>query len=89
MVKKGISKENKILAVKKTSYLSAMNNRSIETVRKLQVILSSNKLLVKVKQSRSEIKVSQPANTLYHGGSHYTVHIKKRKKSTNELSVFL
>ena len=42
-----IGKENEILAAKKTSYLSAMNNSSIKTVRKLQEILSSNKLPVK------------------------------------------
>ena len=31
-----IAKENEILAAKKTSYLSAMNNSSIKTVHKLQ-----------------------------------------------------
>ena len=54
----GITKENEILAAKKTSYLSAMNNSSIKTVRKLQVILSSDKLPVKMKQSSSDINKS-------------------------------
>ena len=33
-----IDHENEFLAENKTSYLSAMNNSSIKTVRKLQVI---------------------------------------------------
>ena len=37
-----IAKESEILAANKASYLSAMNNSSIKTVRKLQVIVSSD-----------------------------------------------
>ena len=52
-----IPKENKSLAAKKTSYFSAINNSSVKTVRKLQVslILSSDKLPIKMKQSSDEI----------------------------------
>ena len=39
-----IEKENEILAAKKTSYFSAMNNSSIKTVSKLQVIQSSSEV---------------------------------------------
>ena len=70
-----------------------VNNRSVKTVRKLQVLLSlhdeKQQSNSKINKDFSTCRTLQKNDYIYHGGRVYTVHAKQRKKTSNKLSVFL
>ena len=77
---------------KKTSYLSVINmnymeaiieNSSVKSVRKLQVMLSFQD-----KQRFLNLSNTSVRHYFYYRGRDYTVHVKQRKKTPNKLSMF-
>ena len=68
-----------------------VNNSSVKTVRKLQVLLSLHDENTAIKE-RNKQRFLNLLNAsingyIHHGGRDYTVHSKQRKKTSNELSV--